>query len=50
MIAIELKEGKNKMTKNQERWLIILSHFMPAACCVGFDEAAKFIDEQFVGH
>lgn len=48
MIAIELKEGKNKMTANQERWLTILSRFMPARCCVGFDEATRFIDSEFM--
>lgn len=48
IIAIELKEGKNKMTQNQRRWLEILAEFMPAACCVGFDEAARFVDSEFV--
>lgn len=49
MIAIELKEGKNKLTDNQRRWLTILSHFMPVNCCTGFDEAVKFIDAQLGG-
>lgn len=49
IIAIELKEGKNKMTPNQERWLFILGGFMPAKCCTGFDEATRFIDDQFMG-
>lgn len=47
MIAIELKEGKNKPTANQERWLALLGKFMPVSCCVGFDEASKFIDGEF---
>jgi hypothetical protein len=48
IIAIELKEGKNKMTANQEGWLFLLGQFMPAKCCTGFDQATKFIDEQFM--
>lgn len=49
MIAIELKEGKGKLTDNQRKWLTILSHFMPVACCTGFDEATQFIDLKFGG-
>ena len=47
IIAIELKEGKNKPTVNQQRWLNILGQFFPARCCTGFDESVKFIDEVF---
>lgn len=49
IIAIELKEGKNKATANQEAWLMILSQFFPVGCCVGFDEATKFIDRHLGG-
>lgn len=45
IMAIELKEGKNKLTPNQFKWLALLSEFMPTKCCTGFDEATKFIDE-----
>lgn len=47
MIALELKEGKNKLTVKQANWIWLLSSFMPATCCVGFDEAMRFIDQEF---
>lgn len=49
IIAIELKAGKNTMTPNQRNWIALLNQYFPARCCWGFDEATKFIDEQFGG-
>jgi hypothetical protein len=49
MIALELKAGKNTMTPNQRLWLTVLAGYMPTACCWGFDEATKFIDEHLGG-
>lgn len=49
IIAIELKAGKNIMTPNQRKWVALLDAYFPTRCCVGFDDAARFIDEQLGG-
>jgi hypothetical protein len=47
-IAPELKAGKNKATVNQERWIRVLNDAgIPSKVCTGFDEAKKFIDQEF---
>jgi hypothetical protein len=45
ILALELKAGKNRMTANQQRWILLLNNYFPAKCCNGFDEATNFIDQ-----
>jgi len=45
IIAVELKAGKNKATKNQLEWIdILVSIGIPAKVCTGFDETKAFVD------
>lgn len=45
-LYIELKAGKNKATKNQEKWQVFLNdQGYYAVICYGWREAAKVIEE-----
>ena len=45
-LYIELKAGKNKATKNQEKWQVFLNdQGYYAVICYGWHEAAKVIEE-----
>lgn len=45
-LYIELKAGKNKATKSQEKWQVFLnSQGYYAVICYGWHEAAKVIEE-----
>jgi len=49
-LFIELKVGKNKLTKSQEKWLGDLRRLGYAAVmCVGYDEAIKIINWYYGG-